>query len=154
MHFCVIPHRLDYSEVTAVQSFTGNRAVLAIPREIKKLMKLKSAAGRYDALFALTYMLNYYDAWVTENDHFGESGQFDEAILLLGEINDIDTTLASIVFEVYMLLGETWKTLLTYSNEELKIDAEFTREGVKALLNMFNELVSFPCSSEVVFAWK
>lgn len=69
--------------------FTGNRAVLAIPREIKKLMRLKSAAGRYDALFALTYMLNYYDAWVSDNEHSGEGGQFDEAILLLGKINEI-----------------------------------------------------------------
>lgn len=44
--------------------------------------------------------------------------------------------------------------LLTYSNEELKIDSEFTREGVKALLNMFNDLVSPSCSAEVLFTWK
>jgi hypothetical protein len=47
-------------------------------------MRLKSAAGRYDALFALTYILNYYDAWVSDNEHCGEGGKFDEAILLLG----------------------------------------------------------------------
>lgn len=65
--------------------YAGNRAVLSIPREIKKIMKLKSAAGRYDALFALTYTLNYYDSWVTDHDLSAEDGEFDEAINLLGE---------------------------------------------------------------------
>jgi len=47
----------------------------------------------------------------------------------------------------------TWKTLLAISNEELKIDAEFTREGVKALLNLFSETVSSAESCEMEFVW-
>jgi hypothetical protein len=64
-------------------------------------MRLKSAAGRYDALFALTYILNYYDAWVSDNEHCGEGGKFDEAILLLGKIfylyYSIDITICILV---------------------------------------------------------
>lgn len=53
-----------------------------------------------------------------------------------------------------LYVGATWNTLLAHSNEELKIDAEFTREGVQSLLGMVSELVKSSGSTTVQFEWK
>ena len=36
------------------------------------------------------------------------------------------------VMMIHVTIYKSWKTLLVFSNEELKIDAEFTREDIKA----------------------
>jgi len=43
--------------------------------------------------------------------------------------------------------------LLAFSNEELKIDAEFTREGVNALLHLFSETIDADESCDTEFIW-
>jgi hypothetical protein len=38
-------------------------------------------------------------------------------------------------------LGHAWKNMLSHSNEELKINEEFSRKGVEALMEEFDELM-------------
>ena len=77
--------------------------------ELKKVMRKKTLPERLDSLIGLTYGLERYDCWVTDNEETGEDGDLNKAI---------------------KLLGSTWKRLLSHSNEELGIDAELTRGGM------------------------
>lgn len=54
-------------------------------------------------------------------------------------------------------LGRAWKKLLSHSNEELMIDGEYTRKGVEALLERFEELIGEAPDAESCdyeFPWK
>ena len=88
--------------------------------EVKKALKLKTDAQKFDALFALTYFLNLMDCWMNDNELSGEGEELEQVITLL---------------------GDTWKVLLQKSNEELGIDGEYTRQGIEALLEKFEEKV-------------
>jgi len=116
---------------------------------------LKTIAGRFDALFALTYMLHFYDHWVADNEFSGVGGEPDCVITLLG--NNICTVV--VLWELFLFLlqcykGKAWKKIYAHNNDELKIDAEFTREGVKALLQQFSDMVKSSSTCEVEFVWK
>jgi hypothetical protein len=54
---------------------------------------------------------------------------------------------------IILSIGQSWKKLLALSNEELNIDAEFTREGIKALLHIFSETVDAANSCDTEFVW-
>jgi hypothetical protein len=54
-------------------------------------------------------------------------------------------------------LGKAGKKVLAHSDDELKIDAEFTRKGVEALMERFEELVSMAYNAKsegYIFPWK
>lgn len=100
---------------------TGNDVVLGIPDEIRKATATKKKVSeRFDALFAPTYALKEYDTWMHDNEFWEDDGPTDKAI---------------------KQLARAWKKLLKSSNEELGIDAEFSRPGVEALLDQFEEAV-------------
>lgn len=96
-------------------------------------MKLNPDSKKFDAMFALTYCLNDFDIWMNDNECWGEGGELEQAITLL---------------------GKTWKKLLKKSNEELGIDAEYTRKGIEALLEKFEETVDSCESITNSFEWK
>jgi hypothetical protein len=51
------------------------------------------------------------------------------------------------------LLGRAWKSLLSHSNEELKMDEEFTRRGIELMLSKFEEEVSREHGIHYTFPW-
>lgn len=67
-----------------------------------------------------------------DNECWGEGGDLDKAIILL---------------------GKTWKKLLTKSNAELGIDEEYTRPGIESLLSQFANSVHSCESTEIEFKW-
>ena len=100
---------------------TGNDVVLGMPDEIRKATATKkNVSERFDALFALTYALKEYDHWMHDNEFWEDDGPTDKAI---------------------KQLARAWKKLLKSSNEELGIDAEFSRPGVEAMLDQFKQAV-------------
>jgi hypothetical protein len=50
---------------------TGNEAIHYIPIVLKRSMKKKTLSERFDALFAMTYALNYFDTWMVDNEEYG-----------------------------------------------------------------------------------
>jgi len=111
---------------------TGNKVIFGIPSEVKKAMKFKTFPEKFDAFFALTYCLYENDIWMNDNECWGQGSELDQAI---------------------SILGKTWKSLLPKSNEELGID-EYTRNGVEALLEKFEETVDSCESINISFEWK
>ena len=101
--------------------------------EVKKAMKLKTNSQKFDAIFALTYFLNLMDSWMNDNELSGEGEELEQVITLL---------------------GQTWKQLLQKSNEELGIDGEYTRQGIEALLEKFEEKVDECECINNSFEWK
>jgi hypothetical protein len=79
--------------------------------------KEKNLAKKFNMLFAFTYTVKTYDVWLHDNED-GEA--------MLGMIDG---------------LAESWKELLKKTDEELCIDTEYTRPGVIAFLEQFEELV-------------
>eukprot|EP00600_Ochromonadales_sp_CCMP1393_P009399 CAMPEP_0174968664 /NCGR_PEP_ID=MMETSP0004_2-20121128/8267_1 /TAXON_ID=420556 /ORGANISM="Ochromonas sp., Strain CCMP1393" /LENGTH=241 /DNA_ID=CAMNT_0016217937 /DNA_START=20 /DNA_END=745 /DNA_ORIENTATION=- len=100
---------------------SGNQVIMGIPKQVQKAMKKKTLSERFDALFGLTFQLNYLDFWINDNELWQEGDEMDQAI---------------------SLLGKKWKALLKSSNDELGIDEEFTRPGTIALLSALNESIS------------
>lgn len=49
-------------------------------------MKLKTAADKFDSLFALTYLLNSEDYWLHDNECYEKRGALEAAIKLLGNL--------------------------------------------------------------------
>ena len=68
-----------------------------------------------------------------DNEEWGEGGELDRCI---------------------NMLAAAWKKLLKSSNEELGIDAEYTRPGVENMLTRFQELVAETDSVAAEFKWK
>ena len=132
---------------------SGNVIIAGIPQEISKVSKMKTAAVRFDGLFALTDALGDWDYWFVDqgpnslpqvskishmsrmhdNEEWDEGGGLDQAI---------------------KLLAKTWKTLLSkHTNAELGIDSQFTRPAVEVLLGDFAKKVK-GCKCHVAFQWK
>jgi hypothetical protein len=88
-----------------------------VPNEIEKIKRKKDHSEQFDLLFALTYVLNKYDIWLTDYE----------------DSDGIQSLLTK--------LGNTWKKLLAMSNDELKIDPEFTRPAVMKFLEKFTDTV-------------
>jgi hypothetical protein len=83
-------------------------------------------------MFSLTYALKELDFWMNDNEMYGEGEDLEKVI---------------------DLLGKTWKTLLSKSNAELGIDAEYTRPGIESLLSQFAETVDSCECIENEFNW-
>eukprot|EP01102_Stenamoeba_stenopodia_P003578 TRINITY_DN1375_c0_g3_i1.p1 TRINITY_DN1375_c0_g3~~TRINITY_DN1375_c0_g3_i1.p1 ORF type:complete len:238 (+),score=82.04 TRINITY_DN1375_c0_g3_i1:82-795(+) len=87
-----------------------------VTKQIRAIAKHKTPAEKFDHLFALTKTLQTYDNWLHDYED-------DEALRR----------------HVVVPLGTAWKKLLAHTNEELEIDAEFTRPGVEAMLEKLAE---------------
>lgn len=114
---------------------TGNIVVEGIPKELNKIMRKKTFPEKFDAFFALIIQLRAYDSWMYDNEMYGPDGELNEAL---------------------EKLGNTAKKLMARTDEELGIDAEFTRPGMIRLLEKFEEaLASCPdlCLEEH-FRWR
>ena len=77
--------------------------------------KTKSWPKKFDLLFAYTYKIKEYDCWMRDNE---------------GDMEGMVSELACL-----------WKKPLQKSNEELGVDAEYTRPGVLALLEDFKTML-------------
>lgn len=113
----------------------GNVVIEGIPKEVSKAMKKKTLAEKFDALFALTFMLNRYDCWLYDNEFGDEYGE--------GELND-----------AIKRLSKAWIELFSKSNEALNIDEEFTRPGIEALLTDFAEKLTGYPYLQAKLTWK
>jgi len=79
------------------------------------LSNAKIPARKFDRLFAYTYWLKEYDFWMHDNEGGME-------VLTKG-------------------LASAWKRLLKYSDQDLGIDAYYTRPGIVELLEQFRSAV-------------
>mmetsp|Transcript_10681 Transcript_10681/g.15421 ORF Transcript_10681/g.15421 Transcript_10681/m.15421 type:complete len:273 (-) Transcript_10681:164-982(-) len=111
---------------------SGNSVIFELPAALKKIMKKVPLADRFDALFGLTSSLTSYDCWLHDNECWGEGGELDASV---------------------KQLGNCWKTILRRSDQELGIDAEYTRPGILAMLQKFEETVSQVESVSVKFKY-
>eukprot|EP01031_Cornospumella_fuschlensis_P033879 gene33879-40992_t len=89
-----------------------------VPKNVQRIMKMKTADEKYDNLMALTQALLRYDVWIHDNED--------------------PETLSSIAKQ----LGNAWKKLMKLSDQELGIDPEFTRPGTEHLLEKFADAVA------------
>jgi len=105
----------------------GNMVLLGMSKEVTKAVAKKNLKERFDTLFGLTFALKEYDFWMHDNEY--------------GDAMD----------KHVKPLANAWKALLTHSNEELGIDAEFTRPGVEAFLEDFADTLA---STDCQFVWK
>lgn len=100
---------------------SGNQIIFGIPGEVRKAMKKKSLPERFNTLFALTHSLLEFDFWMHDNECYEERGEAEEAV---------------------SKLGEAWRTLLKKKDQDLGIDADYTRPGIEALLRKFADTLS------------
>ena len=113
---------------------TGNNVILGIPAQIKKALKKNTPAAQFDALLGLTHGLKCYDSWMHDNELWEPGGELEAAI---------------------KLLGKAWKDTLKKSDEQLGIDAEFTRPGIEALCQQLeDDFESCEATEEFAFKWK
>lgn len=77
---------------------------------------MRSLPARFDALFAVTWVLRKQDFWMHDNECWEAGGECESAT---------------------SRLAAAWKALLRHSDQELGIDADFTRPGVEAMLQQF-----------------
>ena len=116
-----------------VNSYYNNAygQILFIPKELKKIALMKNLPGKFDALLSLTLSLDSKaEKWLNRNN--------------IDELSDC-----------ILLLSSLWKdTILIHSNEELKIDAEYTRPGVEYLLEKFAETINAVEWVTVSFTYK
>jgi hypothetical protein len=112
----------------------GNHVCWGTPEMVKRCLKKKKVSQRFDALLGLTRNLERYDYWMSDNECWSPGEQLEEAI---------------------DALGKAWKGLLKKTDEQLGIDAEFTRPGVEAMLEQFANTVSeHEASSQYDFKWQ
>ena len=112
---------------------TGNIIIHEMGSIINAVASTKNLKTKFDKLVALTTTLYNMDAWIHDNEEWGKDGLLDKQITLL---------------------AKTWKNLLSKSNQELGIDAEFTRPGVEYLMRKFSELCDVSEAVSVSFKWK
>ena len=116
----------------------SNKICRELGNAVEKALARPTPAAKFDALFALTRQLNlpndevgldidtgvYYPPdgpgpWMTENDLWRPGDAMQAGVARL---------------------GAGWKQLLgTYTDEQMKIDREFTRPGIEALLEEFEK---------------
>lgn len=53
----------------------GNDVIWSIIPWVNKAKKQKTLPLKFDAMFALTYALFYYDLWMRDNEMYGEGGE-------------------------------------------------------------------------------
>jgi hypothetical protein len=108
----------------------GNLICHKIPGEIKKaLKKTYSTPERFDHLFALTHGLKTYDFWIRDNECWEPGQELEKAM---------------------KALAKAWRDMLKSKDEELGIDADYTRPGIEALLTQLQEEFE-DCESAAAF---
>ena len=113
---------------------TGNNVCFGLPNEIRKCLKGKSVPAKFDKLFGLTYGLHFHNDWMNDNECWEPGGALNIGI---------------------RTLARAWKKLLSHSNEELGIDAEYTRPGIEALLEKLQgAFKDCDASSRFPFNWR
>eukprot|EP00038_Savillea_parva_P014515 m.216293 g.216293 ORF g.216293 m.216293 type:complete len:120 (-) comp28271_c0_seq1:218-577(-) len=113
---------------------TGNCIIDGIPAQVKQALKKPTGPGKFDALFALTSALKDYDCWMNDNECWQPGEQLEKSIAIL---------------------ATAWRSLLKKSDTELGIDAEFTRPGIEALLEQFEqELKECEATEDLPFKWR
>ena len=113
---------------------SGNQVVCGIPGEVRKALKKGTAAAQFDALFGLTHGLKSYDSWMHDNECWEKGGELEKAI---------------------KCLGKAWRDTLKKSDQELGIDAEFTRPGIESLLaQLEDDFEGCEASAEYPFKWR
>jgi hypothetical protein len=102
----------------------GSKIILNMAKHVKAIDKINEVNLKFDSLFALTYLLSdSFENWIYDNE-----------IVSPDKTNtELDKALA--------LLGKIWKRLLEHSNEDLRIDSEYTRPGIEAVLEKFSNLI-------------
>ncbi len=100
-----------------------------VPKEIKKILKKKTAGEKFDSLYGLTKALVNYDVWMLD---------YEDADALKALVKQ---------------LASAWKGLLALSDKDLEIDPEFTRPGIEALMESLVEHFA-QCPEELEFEWK
>ena len=84
--------------------------------ELKEdLSNMRKWDRKFDKLFAFTFLVNRYDVWMHDNE-----GDMDDVVLGLANL---------------------WKSFIKRSDDDLGIDAEYTRPGVMAFLEDFKESI-------------
>jgi len=113
---------------------SGNQVVFGISNEVKKALKKKTPAERFDALFGLSHGLKEFDCWMHDNECWGPGDELEKAI---------------------KTLAKAWRQTLKKSDAELKIDTEFTRPGIEALLEQIEgDLQGCEATREFKFKWR
>lgn len=96
-------------------SFSWQVSDHAFPEFKRMYQKCSSKAKKFDMLFAFTFTLYEFDVWSHDNEE---------------SMNPLTSGLAKM-----------WKALLKGSNEELGVDAKYTRPGVMAFLEEFKKMI-------------
>lgn len=118
---------------------TGNQIIENILPELDKIKNKKSTSDKFDSLFGLTANLNdYADCWMEDNECTGAGEEMEISI---------------------RKLGKTWKGLLEKTNDELGIDANYSRPGIERLLEQFKghcdlQYESGTIETRNLFKWK
>jgi hypothetical protein len=87
-----------------------------VPKEIKRIKRHPTPSEQLDHLYGLTSALMDYDVWM--NDHEDCEG----------------------IQKIFVSISKFWKLLLGKSNEELEIDAEFTRPALLVKVEQWKEV--------------
>ena len=100
----------------------GNAVVMGLEAQIDKATDAKKPKSeQFDELSMLTHAIHYNNMWFNDNE-FWEEGDLVESSC--------------------KKLAAAWKKLLAHTDEELGIDPEFTRPGIEALLENFDEMLN------------
>lgn len=107
--------------------------VEVIETELKKCKAATTNRDRFDHMLAISYTVAKDDSWMELH------------------INDKCLSHRKDVFHSCLkAFGDTWLQLLAMSNDDLRVDAEFSRPAVEALLEQFSEsLDSLRCMYKV-----
>ena len=113
----------------------GNAVVMGLEAQIEKATDYtKPKSEQFDELSMLTHAIHYNNMWFKDNE-FWEEGDL------------VESSCAQ--------LAAAWKKLLAHTDEELGIDPEFTRPGIEALLENFDEMLNNdPRELEYPFQWR
>jgi hypothetical protein len=112
----------------------GNKVIAMTLRKVKAAIALP-AAGRFDALFALTHTLAEGTLWMSDNELWeGKGSKLEKAV---------------------RGLAAAWKDLLAKGNKALGIDPEYSRPGVEYLLEDFaDRLTMSEAAADIPFNWR
>jgi len=102
-------------------SRTSNQIILGLEHEVNRAMSKVLPSEKFDALFALTYVLSQDSYWIYDNEFWEENDLLDRSI---------------------RLLAKAWRFLLKKPNAELGVDEEYTRPGIETFLEKFKEMIS------------
>jgi hypothetical protein len=123
-HIIVTTRREKYLKkieklISEVDTGTTEFSMYVFPivrKEMAKIKRYSTASEQLDHLLALTDVLasDYHDTWMYDHEVCKE------------------------VQKVFKSVSKYWKLLLAKSNEELEIDAEFTRKGLEHKMDKWN----------------